>query len=154
MQSTLLYLWCLGCYYICVYLTQIDCACYSLLVCCQWTHWHGCAAFVVKTSLKGCLSQSPNVLSFQRKILWCDEKRWEGRRLLSCIPLLPLKIQSHWRLVKTWLRARLGHVSALHRWHFSQFCFEGFHTFGPARLVSPTSPTLTWGVLMTMLSDI
>lgn len=39
---------------------------------------------------------------------------------------MPLKFQSHWRLINTWLKARLGQVWGL----ALPLGFEGFHTLG------------------------
>lgn len=44
--------------------------------------------------------------------------------LLHCQVKMPLKSQSHWRLINTWLKARLGQVSGL----ALPQCFEGLHT--------------------------
>lgn len=51
---------------------------------------------------------------------------------------MPLKFQSHSRLINTWLKARLGPVSGL----ALPQCFEGFHTVGHEVSLRKSSPSI------------
>lgn len=61
---------------------------------------------------------------------------------------MPLKFQSQWRLIITWLKARLGQVSGL----ALPRCFEGFCTLGHGMSLNKC-PLRALVLLMTMLTD-
>lgn len=85
-------------------------------------------------------------MSFWRGIQWSEDET-EGASSAYRAEM-PLKFQSHWRLIITWLKARLGQVSGL----ALPRCFEGFCTLGHGMSLNKC-PVRVLILLMTMLTD-